>query len=143
MTTPTTIGTWATARGYTAVSVQPVGDELLLVAEHHAHPDDPQAGATVLERYPRAQRQRALAQATGRVLARGGRLRCEPEQLAESPVCGQARQALAHTAGASAPIELSGRDGQPVKRRQAQRMFDADLERYVHAGAPRRTPRSP
>ena len=141
MITPTTIGTWATARGYTAVSVQPVGDELLLVAEHHTHPDDPQAGAAVLERFPRAQRQRALAQATGRVLARGGHLRCEPEQLAESPVWGQARAALAQTARTSAPIELSGRDGQPVERRQAQRMFDADLERYVHAGAPRRTPR--
>ncbi|HEV2752855.1 MAG TPA: hypothetical protein VGV36_03335 [Solirubrobacteraceae bacterium] len=138
MTTPTTIGTWASDRGYTAVSVQQHDEALLVVCEHHDHPDDPHPVAVVTARYALHEQRLAEAAAATGVLARGGRLQgTEPEQLAESPVRGQALRALRRDAP-PAPLELPGRDGRPVGPAQAKRMFAAELGRYVHVGTPDR-----
>jgi hypothetical protein len=126
----TTIGTYADGGGWTAVCVLEVGGEQLLVDEHHGHPDDPQTGVAVVRRY--LERERALTEGAARVLALGGQLGAEPEQLACSPVRGQSRAELRPAPRIAAWLELDGRDSTRVEPVCAERMFGADLERYLH-----------
>jgi len=130
----TTIGTYADAGGWTAVCVLDLNGEQLLVDAHHTQPDDPDAGAAIVRRY--RERERALAEGAARVLALGGRLGVEPEQLAGSPVCGQAREQLRRSPRIAACPELDGRDSTRVDRERAARMFGAELERYLHVVGP-------
>jgi hypothetical protein len=135
----TTIGSYGQAHGWAAVVVLERDGEQLLVEEQHHQPDDPDARGLVLRRYPADERERAVAAGTARVLALGGRLDCEPEQLAGSPVAGQARAELRPAPRNGGWVELDGRDSRPVPGEQARRMFGAELERYLHlAGALRR-----
>jgi len=148
--TATTIGSWAHDHGYTTACLQQLGDELLVVCEQRERPDDPNPDATVIATYPTHARRLAEAAATGRVLAHAGRLQgAEPEHLAESPVRGQALRQLRDAEPIQRLEPDVRRDGQPVHRDQARRMFAADLGRYLHVGArpgaradpSRRTPR--
>jgi hypothetical protein len=125
----TTIGTYP-GGGWTAVCVLQMGGEQLLVDEHHAHPDDPDAGEVIVRRY--RERERALAEGAARVLALGGQLGAEPEQLAGSPVGGQARAQLRPAPRIAACLELDGRDSTPVEQSRAELMFGIELERYLH-----------
>lgn len=129
MSKPETIGTFAHPDGYTAVGILPAGAQTLVVDTSSADPDDPRVLCTT------TQRGEAEAYAAAHVLACAGRLGCEPEQLAESPVTGPARDRLALKAGNAAPVEVTGRDG-PVPAGQARRMFAAELGRYVHVPNP-------
>lgn len=126
----TTIGTYADGNGWTAVCVLELAGEQVLVDKHHAHPDDANADGVVVRRYQ--ERERALAEGAARVLALGGQLGAEPEQLACSPVRGQARAELRAAPRIAAWLELDGRDSTLVERARAGRMFGADLGRYLH-----------
>src|SRR5215216_2993557 len=109
----TTVGSSGHAHGWSAVVVLELDGEQLLVEERHARPDDPDARGLVLHRYRADERERALAEGTARVLALGGRLDCEPEQLAGSPVAAQARAELGPEPRNGDWLELDERDSRP------------------------------
>jgi hypothetical protein len=124
------IGTYADGGAWIAFCVLERDGEYLLVDELHAQPDDPDADGAVVRHY--RGRERALAEGAARVLALGGELDAEPEQIACSPVRGQARAELRPDPRIASWRERDGRDSTPVERAQAERMFGADLERYLH-----------
>jgi hypothetical protein len=128
----TTIGSYGHAHGWSALVVLELDGEQLLVEERHARPDDPDARGLVVRRYRAGERERALAEGAARVLALGGRLDCEPEQLAGSPVAGEPRAKLRPEPRNGGWVELDGRDSRPVAPEQARRMFGTELERYLH-----------
>jgi hypothetical protein len=135
MSVQPTIGSYGHAHGRSAVVVLEAGGEQLLVEQRHARPDDPDARGLVLGRYPCEERERALAEGTARLLAMGGQLGCEPEQLVGSRVAGQARAELRPEPRNGGWLELDGRDSSPVEPGQARRMFGTELERYLHLAA--------
>jgi hypothetical protein len=129
-----TIGTYADGGTWIAVCVLDLDGEHVLVDERHAHPDDPDAGGTVVRHY--REREAALAEGAARVLALGGWLDAEPEQVACSRVRGQARAQLRPFPRSAWWREPDGRDSTPVERAQAERMLGVDLGGTCTCSAP-------
>jgi hypothetical protein len=117
----TTVGTSADGGRWVAVCLLELDAEHLLVEEREAQPDDRDAEGLIVRRYQEGEW--GLAQGAARVLALGGQLGTEPEQLAASPVRGQALADVRPAPRIGAWLELDGRDSRQREQPRAKRMF--------------------
>jgi hypothetical protein len=125
-----TIGCYSATGLWVTVELHEHEHATAIVELRQRAPDEPDAGVLLVAVHATADEAAMAAEA--RVLARGGRLDTEAEQLAESPVRGGAAERLRRGAPGEPPLELDGRDSRPVPRSTAHQLLGGQDGRFRH-----------